>query len=137
MDPQQEVFTSLLVALRSEFKKRGYEVYDGVLPPEDTPYPFIYIADSQQTDRNIGKREIMANVYQTIHIWHNNPRERGTVSSIIYDIKKVAYTMKNTTNFKWDLVNVDQTIINDDTTKSPLLHGVLNLEFYMTGGIRR
>lgn len=35
MDPQQELFTCLL----SEIRKRGYDVYDGGLPPEGAPYP--------------------------------------------------------------------------------------------------
>ena len=46
MDPQQELFAALLLALR----KQGYDVYDGALPPEDTPYPFLYLGDSRQTD---------------------------------------------------------------------------------------
>ena len=46
MDPQQEIFTRLLVDL----KALGYDVYDGALPPEDTAYPFIYLADSQLID---------------------------------------------------------------------------------------
>lgn len=137
MDPQQEVFTSLLVALTNEFKTLGYGVYDGELPSEDKPYPFIYLADNQQIDKQVGKREIMANVHQTVHVWHNNPRERGTVSTLMYGVKKVAYGLKKTTNFKWDLVNIDQRIMTDNTTKIPLVHGIINLEFYMTGGIRK
>ena len=38
MDPQQELFTALLIAAREQ----GYDVYDGALPPEDTPYPVSY-----------------------------------------------------------------------------------------------
>ena len=136
MDPQQEVYTSLLVALKKRFKELGYGVYDGALPPDGTPYPFIYLADNQQIDRHAGKREIMADVHQTVHVWHNNPRERGTVSSILYGIKDTGYSLKNTANFKWELTFVDQRIMHDNTTKSPLVHGVINLEFYMTGGIR-
>ena len=46
MDPQQELFTALLLRL----KDLGYDVYDTFLPAEGTPYPFIYLADSRQTD---------------------------------------------------------------------------------------
>lgn len=136
MDPQQEIFTSLLVALKKSFEKNGYEVYDGELPPEGTPYPFIYLADSQQVDERVGKREIMANVYQTVHVWHNNPRERGTVSSIMYGVKAIAYKTNKTTHFTWEIGNIEQRIISDNITKSPLVHGILNIEFKMTGGIR-
>ena len=48
MDPQQEIFTELLLRI----KALGYDVFDGELPPENTPYPFVYLGDMQQTDRN-------------------------------------------------------------------------------------
>lgn len=35
MDPQQELFTALLLALR----KQGYDVYDGALPRRIRPIP--------------------------------------------------------------------------------------------------
>ena len=80
MDPQQELFTKLL----TEIKALGYDVYDGFLPPDGTPYPFVYLADSQQTD-DANKTAVFGNVYQTIHVWHNNPRQRGTVSKMFGD----------------------------------------------------
>ena len=46
MDPQQELFTKLL----TEIKALGYDVYDDFLPPDGTPYPFVYLADSQLID---------------------------------------------------------------------------------------
>lgn len=60
MDPQQELFTKLL----TEIKVLGYDVYDGFLPPDGTPYPFVYLADSQQTD-DANKTAVFGNVYQT------------------------------------------------------------------------
>ena len=47
MDPQQELFSYLLVALKEKYPDIG--IYDSFLPPEGTPYPFIYLADSHQT----------------------------------------------------------------------------------------
>ena len=55
MDPQQEIFTELLLRI----KALGYDVFDGELPPENTPYPFVYLGDMQQTDRNT-KTEVIA-----------------------------------------------------------------------------
>lgn len=124
MDPQQELFTALLLRL----KEKGYDVYDTFLPPEDTPYPFIYLADSQQSDRQT-KGAVIGSVYQTIHVWHNNPRQRGTVSQMLLDIKKVCYKLEHTENFAWMIQNVNQRILPDKTTKTPLLHGVLEVEF--------
>ena len=124
MDPQQELFTGLLLKL----KELGYGVYDTFLPPEDTPYPFIFIADSRQTDTQT-KSAVMGNVYQTVHVWHNNPRQRGTVSQMLLDIKKVCYQLEHTENFAWMIRNVNQRILPDNTTKTPLLHGLLEVEF--------
>lgn len=124
MDPQQELFTELLLKL----KELGYDVYDTFLPPEDTPYPFIYLADSQQTD-DANKMAVFGNVYQTIHVWHNNPRQRGAVSQMLLDIKKVCYRLEHTENFAWMVRNINQRVLPDNTTKTPLLHGLLEVEF--------
>lgn len=124
MDPQQELFTELLLKL----KDLGYDVYDTFLPPKDTPYPFIYLADSRQSDRKT-KTAVIGSVYQTIHVWHNNPRQRGTVSKILLDIKKICYDLEHTASSPWMVVNINQRILPDDTTKTPLLHGLLEVEF--------
>ena len=60
MDPQQELFSELLVKI----KELGYDVYDGFLPPEGTPYPFIYLADNRagrQRDEDRINRESVPN----------------------------------------------------------------------------
>ncbi|MFQ7110304.1 MAG: hypothetical protein ACLRP9_01790 [Anaerovoracaceae bacterium] len=124
MDPQQELFTELITKL----KEIGYDVYDGVLPPEDTPYPFIYLADSQQID-DTNKTAVFGNVYQTIHVWHNDPKQRGTVSAILLAVKDVCRKVRHTKNFSWYVTNIDQRILADDTTKQPLMHGVLDVDF--------
>lgn len=124
MDPQQELFTRL----KTDIEELGYSVYDGFLPPENTPYPFIYLGDMQQID-DANKTAVFGNVYQTIHIWSDNPRNRGTVSQIMLDIKTVCRKIEHTKNFAWLLLNVNQRIISDNTTKSPLLHGVLEIEY--------
>lgn len=124
MDPQQELFSELLLKM----KELGYDVYDTFLPPKGTPYPFIYLADSRQTDTP-NKTAVFGNVSQTIHIWHNNPRQRGTVSKMLLDIKKICYKLEHTENFAWMVQDVNQRILPDNTTKTPLLHGLLEVEF--------
>ena len=124
MDPQQELFTRLLVDLKS----MGYDVYDGALPPEDTAYPFIYLADSQLIDEE-NKTAVFGNVSQTIHVWHSNFKQRGTVSQMLLDIKTVCRKINKTNNFAWTVRGVNQQILPDSTTKQPLLHGVLIVEF--------
>lgn len=123
MDPQQELYTALLVAFRS----RGYEVYD-VLPPEGTPYPFIYLGNARQSDSQT-KTSVHGTVYQTIHVWHNDPRRRGELSSIMLDIKRICRELEHTANFDWHVQNLTQEILSDTSTKHPLLHGVIDADF--------
>lgn len=124
MDPQQELYTEILLALK---KLYGNDVYDGFLPPECTPYPFIYLGDFRQSDKET-KGAIIGTAYPTIHVWHNNPHQRGTVSSMMLQIKTELRKIEKTANFSWMIKNVEQRILPDNTTKTPLLHGVLELE---------
>lgn len=124
IDPQQELFT----ALKLSFEDLGYDVYDGFLPPENTPYPFVYLGDVQQVD-NANKSAVFGNVFPTIHIWSNTPKNRGTVSKMLLDIKTACREIEHTANFSWALRNVTQRIMPDNTTKTPLLHGILEAEF--------
>ena len=86
MDPQQEMFSALLIALKEKYEGTGIDVHDTVLPPKDTPYPFIYLADCSESDQS-AKNEIIGEVNLTLKVWHDNIRQRGTVSGILADIK--------------------------------------------------
>jgi hypothetical protein len=123
-DPQQEMFSKL----KKELEAKGFAVYDGCLPPEGTPYPFVYLGDSRQTDDD-NKTAVFGDVYQTIHVWHNNHRQRGTVSQILLEIKLSCRMISHTDHFAWDVRNITQQIFPDNTTNQPLLHGVLNVEW--------
>ena len=123
-DPQQEIFSRL----HSDISSKGYDVYDGCLPPENTPYPFVYMGDMQQTD-DANKTAVFGNVYQTIHVWSNKPQNRGDLSKIMLEIKNICRNIDKTRNFSWFVKNVTQRIIPDNTTKTPLLHGVLEVDF--------
>lgn len=127
MDPQQELFTALLIAAREQ----GYDVYDGALPPEDTPYPFVYLADSRQVDAET-KDAVIGSVYQTIHVWHSSPRKRGTVSEMLGSLKRLCRNLCYTDSFAWSVRGVNQRILTDITTKTPLPHGLLEVEFQFT-----
>ena len=120
IDPQQELFTAYKLSLEA----MGYAVNDDELPPEATPYPFIYLGDFRQTD-TMHKNAVTGTVYPTIHVWHNNTRERGTVSKMLLDIKWVIYNVTKTKGYSWLVQSVESQIIPDNTTKTPLLHGVV------------
>lgn len=123
MDAQQEYFTALKLGMEA----KGYAVYDGALPPDGTPYPFIYLGDFRQSDREL-KNAVTGTVYPTVHVFHNNVRERGVVSTMLLDIKITFREIAKTKNFAWLVRNITSQVFADDTTKAPLLHGVVEAE---------
>lgn len=127
IDPQQEIFTALKIAIEA----LGYAVYDGFMPPDGTPYPFVYLGDFQQTD-NTNKSAICGNVYAAIHIWSDTPKNRGTLSRMLLEIKRICRRIEHTPNFAWAVRSLNQRILPDNTTKTPLLHGVLEIGFYFS-----
>lgn len=129
MDPQQELFTQIRMMLVRLFGED--KVYDSFLPPDGTPYPFVYLADSWEDD-DANKSAVFGMVTQTVHVWHNDPHKRGTVSSMMMQIKQEAQKLGNGTWYAWDYRNPSQRIITDTTTKQPLLHGVIELHFYFS-----
>ena len=86
------------------------------------------MGDMQQTD-DANKTAVFGNVYQTIHVWSNKPQNRGDLSKMMLEIKNICRNIDKTRNFSWFVKNVTQRIIPDNTTKTPLLHGVLGVEF--------
>jgi hypothetical protein len=124
IDPQQELFT----ACKLGFEQAGQSVFDGVLPPEDTPYPFTYLGDFQQID-TANKTAINGKVSATIHTFSDTPKNRGTLSAMMLEQKRVCREIKRTQNFSWYVTACSQRIIPDNTTKTPLLHGILDIEF--------
>ena len=86
MDPQQELFSALFLELKKQYPD---SVYDTFLPPEGTPYPFVYLADSDLNDR-ANKTAVFGTASQTIHVWHDNPRQRGTVSQCFCRLSRFA-----------------------------------------------
>lgn len=123
MDAEQEIF----IALKLGIEALGYAVYDGALPPEGTPYPFVYLGDFRQSDRE-HKNARTGIVYPVIHVWHNKTTERGTVSRMLFDIKTVCRRFARTNNYSWSFRNINGRIFSDNTTKATLLHGVVEAE---------
>ena len=130
MDPQQELFG----AIRSALMAAGYDVYDGELPPEGTPYPFVYLADSRMSDEYGVKDIVLANVHQDIHVWHNNVRQRGTFSAILSGVKSALRGITETETYSWAIREIEQQIMQDTTTQTPLMHGVITVHYHLSGG---
>jgi len=125
MDAQQRLFTALLVRLRAA----GLDVYDGALPPEGTPYPFVYLADTA-SDARIYKSGVSESVSLSVHVWHNDTLTRGLFSQILLTVKQNLYGLQTDVNAS--LISLSQQTLADDTTDTPLLHGIIAAVFIIS-----
>ena len=66
-----------------------------------------------------------------VHIWHNNDKQRGTLSEMMNNVMNVAGSLAETSNYKWSLIRneTEQQILADTTTTPPLMHGWNSLRF--------
>lgn len=70
MNPGMELFGALLVALQSAYTDR---VFDTFLPPEQTPYPFIFLNDPYEIEDFRMKGSYFGQTSISIDVWHNDP----------------------------------------------------------------
>lgn len=121
MTAQQELFT---------YFKTQLNAYDGQLPPRGTTYPFYYLDDTRQ-QLGSAKTHDYGYVTLVIHVWHNDWKQRGTVSVMMGNIIGMAGSLKETSNYKWSLIRneTEQQILADNTTNPPLMHGWSSLRF--------
>ena len=127
IDPQQEIYTAILMALQ----KAGYDVYEGVNPAEGTPYPFLMLGHNKQTD-SATKSAILGQVRQKLNVWSNNQRARGTHSSIMAEVKAICRGIRCTHNFSWKILGMESETITDTTTSEVLLHGIIDIRFHFS-----
>ena len=127
IEPQQAYFT----AVRKELKKKYPDsVYDGALPGRDTPYPFTYLGEFNQVDRET-KSVIIGSIPVTVHNWHCRLSQRGTVSARNAAVKEALRSAQHP-DYSFLVRNVTSRIIPDYTTAQPLLHGIVEAEVYFT-----
>ena len=124
MNAQQELF----MAVKAKLQSLGYSVYDNMLPPDGTPYPFIYLAETRQTQYN-AKRQDAGYITFVIQVWGKSTM-RGTISEICGNVIEAVRTLGQTANYGYTLQEREQRIIHDNTTKTPLMQGYNSLTVF-------
>lgn len=99
------------------------------LPPEGTPYPFVFVGEQLSNDQR-NKSAIFGTVNQTVHVYHNDYKKRGTTTSMVDSIKTEVRKLKATPHFHLDVPNINDQVLPDNTTATPLLHGIIEIEFH-------
>lgn len=104
-----------------------YACYD-YLPGKETPYPFVYIGESQELPRAT-KTAIFGTVQLNVHIYGLHT-ERGKISKMKNELLREARQLRQTDHYRWSISN-NQTqpqMLQDTSTNTPLWHAVLPLE---------
>ena len=123
IEPQQAFF----IAVRRELVARyPGMVYDGEIPGPETEYPFIYLGEFNQNDRET-KSVILGSIPVTVHVWHDRPDQRGTVSGLCMAIKSALRDAQHR-EYSFLTRNVRGRIVPDNTTPVPLVHGIVEAE---------
>lgn len=118
ISPEQRIYTELRKIIDLEL---GYSVYDYL--PDSAEYPFVVLGEqfSQPTREHKDYRN--KNVQTTVHVWHNDWRQRGTLSSMMREIELAIIRA-----FGVDGEDISIRILPDNSTGSDLLHGILETD---------
>lgn len=127
LEPQQALFIAVRKALEGLYPG---SVYDGAIPGPETEYPFTYLGEFNQVDRET-KSVIIGYIPVTIHNWHNRTDKRGTLSSRQQAVKDVLRAVSHP-DYAFHVRNVTSRIIPDNTTSVPLAHGIVEADVYFT-----
>ena len=101
-------------------KEKGYDVYDREIPPENTPYPFIYMGDFLQADESM-KGPCIGEVSPSIYIY-GLLAKRGSVSKLALEIKELCHKLRRTEHFRWRCKdNISQSMTKDYEGSTPLI----------------
>lgn len=122
--PQQEIFTACRQKAIEVVGKNN--VYDFL--PGEAKYPFIYIGEAFSTDIP-NKSTVSGSVYQTIHFYHNDYKKRGTTERHIAELRGKIRQIERTPHFYITVISMNGRVLPDNTTQTPLLHGVLEIGF--------
>lgn len=100
------------------------------LPPASTRYPFFFIGEQSSRDL-INKSTVFAEVTQTVHLYTNDWKKRGTTSELALKFIEKMREQEKTEHFYINIKNLRLRNIVDNSTKTQLLHSVIEIEIIM------
>lgn len=96
-------------------------VYD-YLPGADTKFPFCFVGEQFKQNERLHKDYLNGRSQVTVHFYHDNPRQRGTLSALMYNLEK---ELQQT--YKANLLEVNVQMLPDNSTGKELMHGILDI----------
>lgn len=123
--PRQEIFT---MCRQAAIRVMGETSVFDYLPGKEANYPFVFIGEQYGEDISY-KNVVAGDCTQTIHVYHNDPGKRGSTQRMMDELLGEVRKVKHTRTFYVELVDTRTQMLTDNTTSTPLLHGVLELRF--------
>ena len=118
MSPEQRVFTEIRRICKSLY---GEAVYDYKPPEEEViPYPIIHIGEFLSQNKRLHKMNLNGDAQITLHFWHNNVRQRGTLSKMMSDVENAVILQLGV-----EAEDVNIRVLEDRSTAITLLHGIV------------
>lgn len=116
---------------RAISQRLGYDTYD-YLPGDEAAYPFVFIGEQFKQSARDSKDSDLNRTQVTVHVWHDNPRQRGTLTHMMDQIETNARAVKNLSGLTVEVLEADDQVIPDNSTGKDLMHGILeiNYEYY-------
>lgn len=114
--------------IRQAAEKSGCQVFDGLMPPEHTPYPFVYLGEAMILEGSI-KTGRVGQYSQTVHVWSDHFNRRGDLARLMEEIVQRCARIIRTDRYGTMLSSHSMRILADSSTKTPLLHGVIELNY--------
>ena len=119
MNPEQRVFVAVRKLCVGLFGQDS--VYD-YIPPENTAFPFIRIGEQFKQNRRLHKNDLNGDTQITLHFWHDNVRQRGTLTKMMSDVENAVINQYGVRG-----EDINTRVIDDNTTSVTLLHGILEI----------
>lgn len=117
MSPEQEI----RIKIRTLLNSLGYPVLN-FIPDPDKEFPMIHVGEQFKQNERLNIDGLNGSTQVTIHIWHNNLRQEGTVMKISNQVEHILLK-----EFKTNGENITTELLMDDSTGVQMLHGIINV----------
>lgn len=122
ISPEQEIYN----AIYDLCENLGYDVYEE-RPDDSATYPFVDLGEQFDQKNITNKDRLFGNTQVTVHVWHKSGKG-GTWKEMISNIEREVWRLKSTPRFSLRINSVNKQYLDDKTTNSTLLHGIVEAD---------